>query len=108
MDIDLNNRYVATVGERRLNIFNIESGKPFRSYKPETAEEMVTGSPDNAGGSLMKVSLDPISGTYATTTGSDKAVRLFDLTMGACIGKIIAHSELVTCVKFVEPSDAEM
>lgn len=109
MDIDVNNRYVATVGERRLNIFNIESGKPFRSYKPETAEELANGaSSENAGGSLIKISLDPISGTFATTTGSDKAVRLFDLTMGTCVAKIIAHSELVTCVKFIETSDTEM
>ncbi|KAG2218778.1 hypothetical protein INT45_000315, partial [Circinella minor] len=103
MSLDLNDRYIATVtGERRLYVFNTDSGKPVRVCKPETAEETVNGtSAENSGGSLINIDLDPYSGTYAVTSGSDRSLRLFDLTNSACIEKVSAHAELITSVKFI-------
>ncbi|KAL0076140.1 hypothetical protein F4703DRAFT_1762129 [Phycomyces blakesleeanus] len=106
MAMDVTARYVATVtGERRLYVFSIESGKPFCICKPETAEELANSSfAENSGGSLINIDLDPFSGTYAVTSGSDRCLRLFDLTNSICIDKICAHAELVTSVKFLRTS----
>ncbi|KAI8099075.1 WD40-repeat-containing domain protein [Halteromyces radiatus] len=103
MTLDVTNCFAATVtGERRLFVFNVETGKPFRVYKPETPEEIATGAcVENSGGSLINIDLDPLSGTYAVTSGSDRCLRLFDLMSGVCIEKICAHAEMITCVKFV-------
>ncbi|KAG2173149.1 hypothetical protein INT43_004522 [Umbelopsis isabellina] len=104
MELDVHDKYIAMVtGERRLNLLSLESGKLFRSCKPETTEEDAIGMTiENSGGSLIDVDLDPISGTFAVTAGSDKCVRLFDLNTGVCIYKVAAHAELVTSVKFLE------
>ncbi|CDH51194.1 mitogen-activated protein kinase-binding protein1 isoform 1 [Lichtheimia corymbifera JMRC:FSU:9682] len=103
MSLDVNERYIATVtGERRLYVFSIDSGKPVRICKPETAEEAITGtSAEYSGGSLINIDLDPFSGTFAVTSGSDRCLRLFDLTNSACIEKVCAHAELITAVKFI-------
>ncbi|KAI7882991.1 WD40 repeat-like protein [Lichtheimia hyalospora FSU 10163] len=103
MSLDVNERYIATVtGERRLYVFNIDSGKPVRICKPETAEEVISGtSAEYSGGSLINIDLDPFSGTFAVTSGSDRCLRLFDLTNSACIEKVCAHAELITAVKFI-------
>ncbi|CAI2177185.1 1880_t:CDS:10 [Funneliformis geosporum] len=96
MDIDISNRYIATVsGERRLNVFNIETGKNVRSYKSDTPEEVNVQDQ----GSLLRISLDP-GGVHAVTAGSDKSIRLFDFSNGAILGKVLGHSELITGVKF--------
>lgn len=103
MTLDITDRFVATVtGERRLFVFNVESGKPFRMCKPETPEEIATGASfENSGGSLINIDLDPLSGTFAVTSGSDRCLRLFDLVSGVCIDKVCAHAELITSVKFI-------
>ncbi|KAI8992303.1 hypothetical protein BDB01DRAFT_832616 [Pilobolus umbonatus] len=107
MALDVNSKYVATVtGERRLFVFDVENGKPFRVCKPETAEELTKGY-ENSGGSLMTVDLDPYSGSYAVTSGSDRCIRLFDLTNNTCIEKVHAHSELITAVKFIKAHSGE-
>lgn len=107
MALDVNGRYVATVtGERKLYVMSVESGKPFRICKPETADEVGKYS-ENSGGSLINVDLDPFSGTYAVTSGSDRCVRLFDLTNSTCIEKVCAHSELITSVKFIRTNTEE-
>ncbi|CAG8614166.1 13200_t:CDS:10, partial [Ambispora leptoticha] len=96
MDIDVSNRYIATVsGERRLNVYHIESGKNVRSYKSDTPDEINT--PDQ--GSLQKVNLDP-GGVLAVAGGSDKSIRLFDFANGTILSKALGHSELITGVKF--------
>ncbi|CAG8514111.1 17328_t:CDS:10 [Acaulospora morrowiae] len=96
MDIDISNRYVSTVsGERRLNIYHIDSGKNVKSYKSETSDEV--NAVDQ--GSLLRISLDP-GGACAATGGSDKSIRLFDFTNGTILGKVLGHSDLITCVKF--------
>ncbi|KAI8367338.1 hypothetical protein BD560DRAFT_399934, partial [Blakeslea trispora] len=102
MALDVSGRYVATVtGERKLYVFSVESGKPFRTCRPETSDE-VGKSIENSGGSLINIDLDPFSGTYAVTSGSDRCIRLFDLTNSTCIDKVCAHSELITSIKFVQ------
>ncbi|ORX50986.1 WD40 repeat-like protein [Hesseltinella vesiculosa] len=103
MTLDVSQRYAAAVtGERRLFLFHVSSGKPFMSCKPETAEEISSGqSTENSGGSLINIDLDPFSGTFGVTSGSDRSIRLFDLASGQCIEKVCAHAELITSVKFV-------
>ncbi|KAI8884228.1 WD40 repeat-like protein [Backusella circina FSU 941] len=101
MALDINGRYIATVtGERRLYVLSVESGKPFRVCKPETTDEIGKSS-ENSGGSLINIDLDPFSGTYAVTSGSDRSIRIFDLTNSTCIEKVCAHAELITSVKFL-------
>ncbi|CAB5191887.1 uncharacterized protein OCT59_005327 [Rhizophagus irregularis] len=95
MDIDITNKYISTVsGERRLNVFHIDTGKNVRSYKSDTPEEV-----NAQEGSLIKISLDP-GGVHAVTGGSDKSIRLFDFSNGNILGKVLGHSELITGVKF--------
>lgn len=107
MALDVNGRFVATVtGERKLYVLSVESGKPFRICKPETADEIGKFS-ENSGGSLINIDLDPFSGTYAVTSGSDRCIRLFDLTNSTCIEKMCAHSELITSVKFIRINTEE-
>ncbi|KAI8370435.1 WD40-repeat-containing domain protein [Radiomyces spectabilis] len=110
MALDLHARYIATVtGERRLYLFNVESGKPFRTCKPETPEEIAKStSSENSGGSLINIDIDPFSGTFAVTSGSDRCLRLFDLTNSTCIEKACAHAELITCVKFIRTATDDL
>ncbi|RIB24622.1 WD40-repeat-containing domain protein, partial [Gigaspora rosea] len=96
MDIDISNRYIATVsGERKLNVYHIDTGKNVRSYKSDTPEEVNAADQ----GSLLRISLDP-GGVHAVTGGSDKSIRLFDFTNGSILGKVLGHSELITGVMF--------
>src|ERR1051325_843681 len=96
MDIDISNRYIATVsGERRLNVYHIDTGKNVRSYKSDTPEEVNVQDQ----GSLLKISLDP-GGVHAVTGGSNKIIRFFDFTKGNILGKVLGHSELITGVSF--------
>ncbi|ORZ02621.1 hypothetical protein BCR43DRAFT_481844 [Syncephalastrum racemosum] len=106
MSLDsLSERYIATVtGERRLIIFNTDNGKPVKACIPETAEEAASTLNENSGGSLINIDLDPFSGTFAVTSGSDRCLRLFDLTNGICIARACAHAELITAVKFLRTS----
>lgn len=107
MALDVNGRFVASVtGERKLYVLSVESGKPFRICKPETADEIGKFS-ENSGGSLINIDLDPFSGTFAVTSGSDRCIRLFDLTNSTCIEKMCAHSELITSVKFIRTNTGE-
>ncbi|CEP18800.1 hypothetical protein [Parasitella parasitica] len=107
MALDLNDRYIATVtGERKLYVLSVESGKPFRICRPETSDEVGKAS-ENSGGSLINIDLDPFSGTYAVTSGSDRCIRLFDLTSSSCIEKVCAHSEMITAVRFIQTNTEE-
>ncbi|KAG1462663.1 hypothetical protein G6F56_005465 [Rhizopus delemar] len=100
-DMALNDRCVATVtGERRLYLFHLDSGKPFRMCKPDLSDEP-------SGGSLINIDLDPFSGTFAVTSGSDRCLRLFDLTNSSCVEKVGAHAEQITAVKFVRTNKEE-
>ncbi|KAG1047122.1 hypothetical protein G6F43_010415 [Rhizopus delemar] len=101
MALDVSDRCVATVtGERKLYLFHVDSGKPFRVCKPDLSDEP-------SGGSLINIDLDPFSGTYAVTSGSDRCLRLFDLTNSTCIEKVGAHAEQITAVKFIRTNAEE-
>eukprot|EP00276_Gloeochaete_wittrockiana_P006089 CAMPEP_0184651898 /NCGR_PEP_ID=MMETSP0308-20130426/9559_1 /TAXON_ID=38269 /ORGANISM="Gloeochaete witrockiana, Strain SAG 46.84" /LENGTH=1233 /DNA_ID=CAMNT_0027086439 /DNA_START=41 /DNA_END=3738 /DNA_ORIENTATION=- len=90
MDVDPLQRYVVTSGQdKRLNIWNIATGKSVRSYKS-----------DADAGEPLKIQLDP-AGIYAATSCSDKSIRLFDFFSGECIAKVAGHSEVVTGVMFM-------
>lgn len=53
----------------------------------------------NADVSMTRVALDT-SGQYACVAGTDKGVRIVDLTSGQLIGSVYGHSEMVTSVNF--------
>jgi WD40 repeat protein len=102
MALDKEERFIATTtGERRLYVMSVASGKPFRVCKPETSDE-VGKLAEHLGGSLISIDLDPFSGTYAVTSGTDRSIRIFDLTNSYCIEKASAHAETITSVRFVK------
>ncbi|KAK3805818.1 MAG: hypothetical protein J3Q66DRAFT_375561 [Benniella sp.] len=90
-------------GDRRFNVFTLDTGKPIKSFK---AEPKV----DDQAASMMEIcsmthiDLDP-SGTIAVASGSDKSIRVYDLLNGTCLSHAICHSELVTNVKFMNTYD---
>ncbi|KAF9281206.1 hypothetical protein BGZ68_006795 [Mortierella alpina] len=86
-------------GDRRFNVFALDSGKAIKSFKAETkGEDLAAGMAEIC--SMTHVSLDP-SGTIAAASGSDKSVRIYDLLHGTCLAHMICHSELVTGVQFI-------
>jgi WD40 repeat protein len=90
MQIDATGKYAAVAcQDRKVRIYNINSGKLTRSYKASLSDE----------GTLIKIELDR-SGLYAATSGSNKVLCLYDFYSGQCIASMYGHSELVTDVKF--------
>ncbi|KAF9981136.1 hypothetical protein BGZ75_007606, partial [Mortierella antarctica] len=86
-------------GDRRFNVFALDSGKAIKSFKAETkGEDLAAGMAEIC--SMTRVSLDP-SGTIAAASGSDKSIRIYDLLHGTCLAHMICHSELVTGVQFI-------
>ncbi|KAG9319939.1 hypothetical protein KVV02_003067 [Mortierella alpina] len=86
-------------GDRRFNVFALDSGKAIKSFKAETkGEDLTAGMAEIC--SMTHVSLDP-SGTIAAASGSDKSIRIYDLLHGTCLAHMICHSELVTGVQFI-------
>lgn len=97
LDIDtLHNRILAVTQDRKVNIFDIATGKLFKSIAPPSAEDQSAME-----GSLIHISLDP-SLTFVVTAGTDKRVRLHDLDNGNCIASVGGHSEMITSVRFTE------
>lgn len=91
MDVDATDKYIVTAGkDKRLNIWNVSTGKHERSY---------TASHDDEIGELFRVHMDP-AGIFASTASLDKWIRLFDFFSGDCIAKVTGHSELITGIKF--------
>ncbi|KAF9953947.1 mitogen-activated protein kinase binding protein 1 [Mortierella alpina] len=86
-------------GDRRFNVFTLDSGKAIKSFKAETkGDDLTAGMAEIC--SMTHVSLDP-SGTIAAASGSDKSIRIYDLLHGTCLAHMICHSELVTGVQFI-------
>ncbi|KAF9146978.1 mitogen-activated protein kinase binding protein 1 [Linnemannia schmuckeri] len=85
-------------GDRRFSVYALESGKSIHTFKAETKGNDLTAGMAEAC-SMTHLSVDP-SGTIAAASGSDKSVRIYDLLHGTCLAHMIAHSELVTSVKF--------
>ncbi|KAF9912250.1 mitogen-activated protein kinase binding protein 1 [Linnemannia zychae] len=85
-------------GDRRFGVYALESGKSIHTFKAETkGDDLTAGMAEVC--SMTHISVDP-SGTIAVASGSDKSVRIYDLLHGSCLAHTIAHSELVTSVKF--------
>ncbi|KAI1295755.1 mitogen-activated protein kinase binding protein 1 [Mortierella claussenii] len=85
-------------GDRRFNVFALNTGKAIKSFKAETkGDDLTAGMAEVC--SMTHISLDP-TGTIAAASGSDKSIRIYDLLHGTCLAHTICHSELVTSVKF--------
>ncbi|KAF9133176.1 mitogen-activated protein kinase binding protein 1 [Mortierella sp. 14UC] len=100
-DMALNNlsqTMTVVSGDRRFGVYALESGKSIHTFKAETkGDDLTAGMAEVC--SMTHISVDP-SGTIAAASGSDKSVRIYDLLHGSCLAHTIAHSELVTSVKF--------
>ncbi|KAI9347797.1 WD40-repeat-containing domain protein [Zopfochytrium polystomum] len=96
--VDPLQKSVATVSQdRRLNIYSIQSGKPIYSFRPDPVDDPSLDGVTS--GSLTKVCIDP-SGRFAATAGSDKCIRIFDLSTGVVISRLVGHSEAITGLAF--------
>ncbi|CAM9185089.1 unnamed protein product, partial [Ectocarpus fasciculatus] len=86
---DATNKYAITSGQnKRLNIWNIKTGRQARSYFLESA-----------GGELYRSDIDP-SGMYIVTCALDRKIRIFDFFSGDVIAEVYGHSDAITGVKF--------
>ncbi|KAF9914916.1 mitogen-activated protein kinase binding protein 1 [Lobosporangium transversale] len=86
-------------GDRRFNVFSLETGKPIRSFKADAkGDDMTAGMAEVC--SMTHICLDP-TGTIAAASGSDKSIRIYDLLHGTCLAHMVCHSELVTSLKFM-------
>lgn len=86
--VDTSNKFAVTSGQdKRLNVWNLVTGKHMRAYKSESTQE------------LYKSDLDP-SGTYIATCSFDKSVSIYDFFSGDLVTQVTGHSELVTGVRF--------
>ena len=87
--VEATNKFAVTSGQdRRLNIWNLQSGKHMRAYK----NEAVTGE-------LYKSDVDP-SGMFVAACAFDKTINVFDFFSGELIAQVGGHSELITSVRF--------
>eukprot|EP01038_Epipyxis_sp_PR26KG_P005454 gene5454-7548_t len=88
--VEATNKFVLTSGQdKRMNIYNVQTGKHMRTYKNEsisTAE-------------LYKSDIDP-SGMYVATCAFDKNITLLDFFSGETVAQVSGHSELITGIKF--------
>jgi WD40 repeat protein len=97
MDLDEFNEQLAVVTQNRcVSVFDVASGKQTASHKSSTVDD-----PTAPDGSLIHVKLDP-SASYAVTAGTDKRVRLVDMSNGACLAVQGGHSEMITSVRFTD------
>ena len=86
--VDATNKFVITSGqEKRLNIWNIHSGRHMRTYRQKV------------GGELYKCDIDP-SGMFVAACGFDKTIKILDFFSGEIVGEVGGHGELITGIKF--------
>jgi len=88
LDAATNKFAVSTGQDKRINVWNITSGKLMRSYRPS-----------DVNGELYKCAMDP-SGMFVATCSFDKYIRLYDFFSGELIQQVSGHSDLITGVKF--------
>lgn len=89
MQVDAMNRSLLTAGQdKKLNIWNMTSGKPIRSYAADAGCQ-----------ELNRVVTDP-AGILAVTCSFDKAIRMYDFYEGRRLSRVTAHSEMVTGLAF--------
>ncbi|KAG0354384.1 mitogen-activated protein kinase binding protein 1, partial [Gamsiella multidivaricata] len=100
---DASQTITVVAGDRRFNVFALDSGKNIKSFKAETKGDDVTAGMAEIC-SMTHISLDP-TGTIAAASGSDKSIRIYDLLHGTCLAHTICHAELITSVKFTSNFD---
>ena len=94
MSIDFTHKYVATVGQDRLlRIYDIATGVDLHSYRTSASEA----------GAVTKITIDT-SGMYVATSSTDRRIRIHNFYTGECIGVGAGHSESVTALKFLNPT----
>lgn len=76
LDIATNKYAVSTGQDKRVNVWNLASGKLLRSYRPS-----------GMGGEMYKCSMDP-SGTFVATCSFDKVIRVFDFFSGEIVAQV--------------------
>ncbi|KAH0943988.1 hypothetical protein HID58_003625, partial [Brassica napus] len=90
MAVDPTSGLVVTVGQdKKINIFDIESGKIVRSFKQNRDH-----------GDPIKVILDP-SCSYLACSYSDRTICLLDFVTGELVAQATGHGEAVTGVIFL-------
>uniref|UniRef100_M4EZ09 Anaphase-promoting complex subunit 4 WD40 domain-containing protein n=1 Tax=Brassica campestris TaxID=3711 RepID=M4EZ09_BRACM len=90
MAVDPTSGLVVTVGQdKKINIFDIESGKIVRSFKQNRDH-----------GDPIKVILDP-SCSYLACSYSDRPICLLDFVTGELVAQATGHGEAVTGVIFL-------
>jgi len=89
VDVEASDKYFVTVGnDKQIRLWAIQNGKAIRSYKRSDASEM------------NRIKVDPGGMFCATSSASDKVVRMFDFYSGEPIGKGPGHSESVSDICF--------
>ncbi|XP_050214454.1 uncharacterized protein LOC126665648 isoform X2 [Mercurialis annua] len=90
MAVDPNIEFVVTVGQdKKINIFDIASGKLMRSFKQ-----------DKDFGDPIKVTVDP-SCSYLACSYSNKSLCIYDAINGEMVVQVMGHSEVITGVIFL-------
>ncbi|KAM7258973.1 hypothetical protein ACFE04_014714 [Oxalis oulophora] len=90
MVIDPENEVVVTVGQdKKINSFEIASGKLLRSFKQ-----------DKDFGDPIKVTMDP-SCSYLVCSYSNKSICLYDYANGEIVAQAVGHGEVATGVVFL-------
>ncbi|KAG2245848.1 hypothetical protein Bca52824_085476 [Brassica carinata] len=90
MAVDPTSGLVVTVGQdKKINIFDIESGKLVRSFKQNRDH-----------GDPIKVILDP-SCSYLACSYSDRTICLLDFITGELVAQVTGHGETVTGLIFL-------
>lgn len=86
--VDATNKFAVTSGQdKRVNIWNVQTGKHVRAYRHDSW------------GELYKCDIDP-SGMYIATSGIDKVIRILDFFSGEVVAEVSGHSELITGLRF--------
>ncbi|KAJ4971893.1 hypothetical protein NE237_004992 [Protea cynaroides] len=79
----------ATVGQDKINTFNITAGKLVRTFKQH-----------GDFGHPIKVNIDP-SCSYLVCSFSNNSICIYDFTSGELVAKALGHGEVITGVIFL-------
>ncbi|KAA8518996.1 hypothetical protein F0562_016230 [Nyssa sinensis] len=90
MAVDRLMEVVVTVGQdKKINAFNITSGKLIRSLKH-----------DGDSGDPIKVTMDP-SCSYLVCSYSNRSICMYDFITGEMVARAVGHAEVITGVIFL-------